>query len=98
MNITQRAKRVHFKIKARSSRARLLVFRSNKYIYAQLNSTTGATLGTARDKSAKIAGEKIAGIAKKHKVTEIVFDRGGYQYHGRVKELAEAARETGLKF
>lgn len=98
MHITQRATRVHLKVKARSSRARLLVFRSNKYIYAQLNDLAGATLGIARDKSAKIAGEKIAAIAKKHKVAEVVFDRGGYKYHGRVKKLAEAAREAGLKF
>lgn len=98
MNITQRAKRVHLKVKARSNRARLLVFRSNKYVYAQLNNVAGATLGTARDKSAKIAGEKIAAIAKKHKVAEVVFDRGGYKYHGRVRQLADAAREAGLKF
>lgn len=98
MNIKSRSKRTHLKIRAKSTRNRLLVFRSNKYIYAQLDSRDGSTLATVHDKSAKIAGEKIAAIAKKHKISEVVFDRGGYLYHGRVKELAEAAREAGLKF
>lgn len=98
MTNEQRAKRVHLKVKALSTRARLSVFRSNKYIYAQLNNIEGVTVGSVSDKSAKIAGEKIAAIAKTHKITEVVFDRGGYKYHGRVKALADAAREAGLKF
>jgi len=98
MNNVSRAKRVHLKVQAKSTRARLSVFRSNKYIYAQLNNVAGVTVGSAADRSAKIAGEKIAAIAKKHKITEVAFDRSGYKYHGRVKELAEAARAAGLKF
>lgn len=98
MNNTQRAKRIHLKVKAQSTRARLSVFRSNKYIYAQLNNIAGLTVGSASDKSAKIVGEKIAAIAKDHKISEVAFDRGGYKYHGRVKALADAAREAGLKF
>ena len=86
---------------------RLNVFRSNKNIYAQLiDDTTGTTLASASSMNiegnnievATKVGELIAKEAKKIKVTKVVFDRGGYLYHGRVKALADAARENGLEF
>ena len=68
-------------------------------MYAQvINDAKGVTLAAASDKSAKITGEKIAAAALKAKITNVVFDRGGYAYHGKVKQLAEAARAAGLKF
>jgi len=89
---------------------RLAVFRSNKQIYAQLiddvTSTTLAAASSATDKAAqgipkleqaKLVGKAIAESAKKAGITNAVFDRSGYLYHGRVKNLAEAAREGGLK-
>ncbi|MDD2425011.1 MAG: 50S ribosomal protein L18 [Bacteroidales bacterium] len=95
-------------------RPRLSVFRSNKQIYAQLIIDTDGTTITAassRDKeiaelckgktgieAAKIVGKLIAEKAVAKGVTEVSFDRGGYLYHGRVKSLADAAREGGLKF
>jgi large subunit ribosomal protein L18 len=91
---------------------RLSVFRSNKYIYAQIiDDTKGTTLAQASsmEKGAKIkvasnaeaaiaVGKLVAERAKKAGIKEVVFDRGGYIYHGRVKALAEAARDGGLKF
>lgn len=95
-------------------RVRLSVFRSGKHIYAQLiDDKAGKTLAAASsvDKEVKTSlksgstvdaarkvGELIAARAKAAKVKEVVFDRGGYMYHGRVKALAEAAREGGLNF
>jgi large subunit ribosomal protein L18 len=90
---------------------RLAVFRSNKEIYAQIiNDATGTTLMAASSKQkdikakgtkteiAAIVGKAIAEKAVKAGIEKIAFDRGGYLYHGRVKALAEAAREGGLKF
>jgi len=91
---------------------RLAVFRSNKEIYAQLiDDSQSATLASAssRDKSicnqkstkvekAKMVGKLIAERAKESGVKNVVFDRGGFLYHGRIKALAESAREAGLKF
>jgi large subunit ribosomal protein L18 len=90
---------------------RLAVFRSNKEIYAQIiNDATGTTLMAASSKQkdikakgtkteiAAIVGKAIAEKAVKAGIDKIAFDRGGYLYHGRVKALAEAAREGGLKF
>jgi large subunit ribosomal protein L18 len=90
---------------------RLAVFRSNKEIYAQIiNDATGTTLLSASSKQkdikangtksevASIVGKAIAEKALKAGIEKIAFDRGGYLYHGRVKALAEAAREGGLKF
>ncbi|MBR1937179.1 MAG: 50S ribosomal protein L18 [Bacilli bacterium] len=91
---------------------RLSVFRSNAEIYAQIiDDETKTTLVSASslDKSlklkngsnveaAKVVGKSIAEKAKKAKIKKVVFDRGGYLYHGRVKALAEAARENGLEF
>ena len=95
-------------------RVRLSVFRSGKHIYAQLiDDKQGVTLASAstaekdlRSKikngatieSAKAVGELVAKRAKDKKIDEVVFDRGAYLYHGRVKALADAAREAGLKF
>ncbi|MBN67375.1 MAG: 50S ribosomal protein L18 [Rickettsiales bacterium] len=95
-------------------RVRLSVFRSGSHIYAQLiDDKQGKTLAQAssidkdlREKvknggdrdAAKAVGELIAQRAKEAKVDEVVFDRGGYLFHGRVKALADAAREAGLKF
>lgn len=105
----QRKKRVRAKIFGTKDRPRLSVFRSSKYIYAQLiNDEKGVTLLSVSEKNldktnvtkterAKLVGNLLAQMAKKKKILEAVFDRGGYKYHGRIKALAEAARETGLK-
>jgi len=90
---------------------RLAIFRSNKQIYAQIiDDLNGKTLAAASSAvlpeaqkvpkidQAKMVGSKIAEIAKTAGIAAVVFDRGGYLYHGRVKSLAEAAREGGLKF
>jgi large subunit ribosomal protein L18 len=90
-----------------AEKPRLAVFRSNKHIYAQLiNDDQGVTLAAASDlnlkeKGAKASvkvGEMIATNAKKNKVTKVIFDRGGNQYHGVIKALADSAREQGLEF
>jgi len=89
---------------------RLSVFRSNKNIYAQvIDDIAGKTLVSANDlkiddkkltktDKAKEVGKMVAEMAVKAKITDVVFDRGEYKYHGRVKALAESAREHGLKF
>ena len=100
------------RISGTSERPRLAVFRSNKQIYAQvIDDTSGTTLASAsslllKDKErkepklvqAKIVGNMIADNAKKSGVEKVVFDRGGYLYHGRIKSLADGARESGLIF
>ncbi len=106
--------RIRRKISGNSERPRLCVFRSLNHIYAQvIDDVKGTTLVAAsttekeirRDaakagsiKAAKVVGKVIAERAKKNGIEAVVFDRGGYIYHGRVKALAEAAREAGLKF
>jgi len=75
-----------------------MVFRSNKVVYAQIIGPAGKVLAEAHHKDAKIAGSDVAKKALANKVTEVVFDRSGYKYHGRIKRLADAAREAGLKF
>ncbi len=107
----KRHARVRSKITGTAQRPRLNVFRSNKYIYAQLiDDTNGVTLVSASSmekgfegstgnlEAAVKIGETIAKRAVEQGLTSIVFDRGGYLYHGRVKALAEAARENGLEF
>ena len=107
-----RHQRVRQSIVGTSATPRLCVFRSNKAIYAQIiDDETRTTLVSASslDKSlkikngsnveaAKVVGKSIAEKAKKAKITKVVFDRGGYLYHGRVAALADAARENGLEF
>jgi len=129
----KRHKKIRGKISGTKERPRLCVFRSNKYIYAQLiNDKENKILASLNDSKMKIkkvkkspstdkkdvkdkktkkekilsskilmafeVGKAIAEKAKELKITSIVFDRGGYKYHGRVKALAEGAREQGLKF
>lgn len=104
-----RHRRVRSVVSGTAKRPRLAVFRANKHIYAQLiDDTSGKTLLAAsskevvkKDKKTGIAGEVgkvLAAKAMAKNIAEVVFDRGGYAYHGRVKALAEAAREGGLKF
>lgn len=108
---TARHKRVRAKISGTPERPRLNVFRSTKHIYAQIiDDVNGVTLASASSQSkdfegdggnvagAKAVGELIAKHAIEKGITEVVFDRGGYLYHGRIKELANGAREGGLKF
>lgn len=100
--------RVRNKISGTSVRPRLTVFRSNKQIYVQIiNDEEGRTLAAAsslglekmpkKEQAAKV-GEKIAEVALSQGITEVVFDRNGYLYHGRVQEVANGARKGGLKF
>lgn len=93
-----RAARVRAKIAARSTLVRLSVFRSGKYIYAQaIDDTKGKTLASFFGHDAKMVGEEIAKRTMAAGVKMVVLDRGAYQYQGRVKALAEAAKEKGLK-
>ncbi len=100
--------RIRGRISGTAARPRMTVFRSNKEIYVQLvNDLNGTTLASASSKgiaegtkveiAAKV-GELIAGRALQAGITEVVFDRNGYLFHGRVKSLADAARKGGLKF
>ena len=111
---TRRHTRVREKIRGSAARPRLAVFRSLTHIYAQLvDDDTGRTVVAADSRSkefrtgqprggnvaaAKAVGELLAQRAKAAGVTQVVFDRGGYKYHGRVKALADAARAGGLVF
>jgi large subunit ribosomal protein L18 len=107
----RRHRRVRGKVTGTIERPRLTVFRSNKGISAQLiDDVSGKTLAGAswvglpksfsgnKTEQAAEVGKKIAAAAKSAGVESVVFDRGGYLYHGRVKALAEGAREGGLKF
>jgi large subunit ribosomal protein L18 len=104
----RRRRRVRTALKARSAgRPRLSVHRTGKHIYAQIiDDAEGKTLAAANSLGAKGAdvdaaakvGSDLAAAAKKVGVTSVVFDRGGFLYHGRVKALADAAREGGLEF
>ena len=113
-NLFDRRKRRtrHRIVHAANGRPRLSIFRSGKHIYAQLiDDSAGATLAAASSNekeekavktwnvdAAKGVGRKIAERAIAKGVKQVVFDRGGYIYHGRIKALAEAARESGLEF
>ncbi len=106
--------RIRKKISGDPARPRLCVFRSLNHIYAQIvDDSRGTTLVSASTtekdvrgdlknagniSAAKAVGKTIAVRAKAHGIDSVVFDRGGYLYHGRIKALAEAARESGLKF
>ncbi len=103
----RRHRRVRAKVKGTADIPRLCVFRSIKHIYAQLiDDDKGKTLVFANGDGlkgskveiAKGVGKLIAQKASEKKIEKVVFDRGGYKYHGRVKSLAEGAREAGLKF
>ena len=107
-------RRVRVKVSGTAERPRLCVFRSSTHLYAQvIDDAAGRTLVAASsvDKemrkqiqgggnvaAAKIVGQAVAARARAKGIEKVVFDRGGYRYHGRVKALAEAAREAGLKF
>ena len=108
-----RHKRVRKKVQGSEARPRLNIFRSSKHIYAQIvDDVKGHTLAAASSLSqeleqlktganktaARAVGKLIAQKAKEKNIAQVVFDRGGYLYHGRVKELADGAREGGLKF
>ncbi len=110
---TEKRARLHKKIRSRvegtEARPRLAVFRSNRYMYAQLiNDDTAETMASASDialtdtiskvERAKKVGMMLAENAKKAKINAVVFDRGGFAYKGRVQALAEGAREGGLTF
>ena len=94
-----RARRARAKFFGTSQRPRLSVFRSNKFIYVQLiDDENGKTLVAAKSDKSEGLGQEIAKKAKELKIDTVVFDRGSYQYHGRVKAVADGAREGGLKF
>ena len=106
----KRKLRIRSRVEGTSERPRLAVFRSNKHIYAQLiDDVKGTTLvaactsekditGGASIEGAKTVGALVAKRALAKKIATVVFDRSGYLYHGRVKALADSAREAGLKF
>ena len=110
----RRHRRVRLKVAGTDSRPRLCVFRSLNHIYAQvIDDTRGCTLasastldpeikstadGKSKTAEAEIVGMTLAKRALGKKIKQVAFDRGGYQYHGRVKALAEAARKGGLQF
>src|SRR5579875_2574484 len=104
-------KRIRSKLTGTPERPRLAVFRSVNHIYAQViddaqGHTLAAAASTEKDlrgkggnlEGAKLIGQTVAARAKEKGITKVVFDRGGYLYHGRVKALADAAREAGLEF
>ena len=106
----KRQTRIRTKLRAVSDRPRLSVFRSNHFMYAQIiDDASGKTLLGVSEKSleaktgtrvdrARALGARVAELAKEKKIATVVFDKGGYAYHGRVKALAEGAREGGLQF
>ena len=110
----QRHRRLRAKVEGTTSRPRLCVFRSLNHIYAQIvDDSRGHTLisastidpeikgeiaGKEKKNQAELVGSLVAKRALSKKIKQVVFDRGGYKYHGRVKSLAEAARQKGLKF
>ncbi|MFC4652939.1 50S ribosomal protein L18 [Lactococcus nasutitermitis] len=104
----KRHTRVRGKISGTAERPRLNIFRSNTNIYAQvIDDVAGVTLASAsslkiaegtKSEQAKKVGELVAKAATAKGIEDVIFDRGGYLYHGRVQALAEGAREAGLKF
>lgn len=112
--VQKRHRRLRVKLKGTSEAPRLAVYRSTKHIYAQIiDDVKGVTLVSASSddkelkqklahggniEAAKVVGEAIAKRATAKKIVDVVFDRGGFVYHGRVAALADAAREAGLNF
>jgi len=110
----ERHNRIRNKITGTPERPRLNIFKSSKHIYAQvIDDATGTTLVSAstqdkelrekvaeltKQEAAKLVGKTVGERAKEKDINAVVFDRGGYLYHGRVKLLAEGARESGLEF
>lgn len=104
----KRKVRTRSKIRGTTARPRLTVFRSAEQIYAQIiDDSKGITLaaanslkikGKSKTEVAQAVGQAIAEAAKKKKIKQVVFDRGPYKYHGRIKALAETVRKNGLKF
>lgn len=107
----RRRRRVRKGVRGTTERPRLAIYRSNKYIYAQvIDDFEGKTLAAASSQEPDLRSERlnvetaakvgtlVADRAKEAGVTSVVFDRGGYKYHGRLKALADAAREAGLEF
>src|SRR3989344_5494501 len=102
----RRQQRIRARVSGTAERPRVSIFRSNNYVWVQLiDDTTGTTLGAVHGKAfagvdkiaqAKQLGEALAAVAKEKGVQAVVFDRSGYQYHGRIKAIAEALREAGL--
>lgn len=103
----RRHRRVRAKIQGTAERPRLVVFRSNKHVYAQLvDDETGNVLASTSDikqktkktgvEAARAIGKEIATLAKKKNIEQLLFDRGGYKYHGNVKAIAEEVREQGI--
>lgn len=105
--------RIRKRVKGTPARPRLSVFRSNKQIYVQaVDDINGVTVASASSRETEIAtaagskksdvatlvGKRIAAVCKEKGIESVIFDRSGYQYHGRVKSLADGAREGGLKF
>lgn len=111
-NRVKKHKRLRYKIVGTTEKPRLCMFKSNSHVYAQvIDDTKGHTLAAASTKdaglsieqtnnveAAKAVGEAVAKRAIEKGVSEVVFDRSGYLFHGKVKALADAAREAGLKF
>lgn len=108
---SRRHSRVRKRVQGTSERPRLAVFRSNKYIYAQvIDDTEARTLAAASSQESDLrsntlnidtasqVGALVASRAKDAGVENVVFDRGGYKFHGKIKALADAAREEGLEF
>ncbi len=99
--------RVRKNIRGTAEKPRLAVFRSNQHIYVQIiddeksltlvSASDASEKGTKKEKAYSV-GKKLAEKAAKKKITQVVFDRGGFLYHGRIAELARGAREGGLKF
>ena len=109
----KRKVRIRKKINGTADRPRLVVYRSNMHLYAQIvDDAKGATLVSAstlvirkgaagahcNKEGATLVGNEIARLAKEQNISKVVFDRNGYLYHGRVKAVAEGAREAGLEF
>jgi large subunit ribosomal protein L18 len=99
----RRHNRIRAKVIGTDKMPRLCVFKSNQHIYAQIiDDTKGKTIVHASGaKKAKVAfevGKEIAKLAIEKKIKKIVFDRGGFKYHGRIRALADGAREAGLQF